>query len=132
MTVLPVTTVTSGVLGILYIGLTAGVTAARIKTRITLGDGSDKPEGAPLYTAVRAHGNFAEYVPLGLVLLGAVELAGGSHWLCEIFAGMLVVGRVLHATGLRNSKPNPFRFVGALLTWLMILGASIEALLVGL
>ncbi|MGV3622744.1 MAG: MAPEG family protein [Archangium sp.] len=53
-----------------------------------------------LYVAIRAHGNFAEWVPFIVVMLLVVELAGGAKtplWGAGIG---LIVGRLLHALGL--------------------------------
>jgi uncharacterized protein len=128
MTVLPVTTLSSGILGILYVVLSVQVSVARNKIKIPIGDGSGKPGAEALLVAVRAQGNFAEYVPLALILLGGIEFAGASHRVCEAFAAFLVLSRLLHPTGLRRPAPNVFRASGAILIWLVILGLSIEAI----
>jgi uncharacterized membrane protein YecN with MAPEG domain len=45
---------------------------------------------------------------------------------------MLVLGRVLHPFGLYMKAPNAPRALGAMLTWVMIGAASIEALIIAL
>jgi len=128
----PITLATAGILGLIYLSLTIGVVRGRFKSKVMLGDGSGKPGGDGLYVAVRAHGNFAEYVPLALILLGGIEMAGAPRWLCLVLAAMLVVGRLLHPLGLTRPAPNPFRAGGAMLTWIMIGVASLTALVIAL
>ena len=66
MTIIPITLFTSGVLGLLYMTLTAQVVRQRQKHNVSLGDGGVEA----VQIAIRAHGNFAEYTPLALILLG--------------------------------------------------------------
>ena len=128
MTDMPVTLATSGVLGLIYIVLTGLVMRGRATTKTKLGDGADRPEGKPLHVAVRSHANFAEYVPLALILLGGIEHAGAAHRLVLGLAVALVIGRIAHPIGMFRPAPNPFRAGGAVLTWLVIIIASITAL----
>ena len=55
----------SGLLGLLYLVLAGWVVRHRYRAKVGIGDGGDPA----LARAVRVHGNFAEYVPLTLVLL---------------------------------------------------------------
>ena len=79
--------------------------------------------------AVRAHGNCAEYVPFGLVLLGLLEGMGlplaGVHALGTAF----LAGRVLHAWGI-SQEPEVLRFrtAGMALTF-TVFGVAAAALL---
>jgi uncharacterized membrane protein YecN with MAPEG domain len=82
----------------------------------------------PLLVAARTHANFAEYVPMILVLLAIVELQGTRHWIVEALAVLLVLARVLHPMGMGRKVPNPFRAGGAVLTFLALLGASVTIL----
>jgi uncharacterized protein len=131
MTRIPVTLFTAAILGILCVLLSVLVSVARGRTKVLIGDGAGAPEAKPLLLAIRAQGNFVEYVPLTLILLGAVEVSGASHLTCEIFAAMLIIGRIAHAIGIQlpGPGPSPLRGGGAALTWLTILGLSLEALL---
>lgn len=135
----PVTLLTSGVLGLLYIALSAQVVMGRAKTNISLGDNASgtillgkEAEAPKLQIAIRAHANFAEYVPLALLLLGGIESAGAAHWEVLLLAILLVVGRLMHPVGIRRSAPNPFRAGGAIVTWVVIIWASIAAMLLAL
>lgn len=128
MTHIPVTLFASGILGLLSVVLSCMVTMARFKTKVMIGDGGADGQAA-LLPAIRAHGNFIEYVPLALILLGGIEVSGASRLTCEIFAALLIIARLAHAFGMFRPAPNPFRAGGAVLTWAIMLGLGIEALL---
>ena len=55
--------------------------------------------------AIRAHGNFSEYVPLGLLLIGALELNGAPLALVALLGLVLVFGRFFHAKGINQAPP---------------------------
>jgi uncharacterized membrane protein YecN with MAPEG domain len=136
---IPITLLTAGVLGLLYVALSARVVMARAKTNISLGDDADgrillgeEAKAPKLQIAVRCHANFAEYVPLALILLGGIEAAGAAHWMVTLLAVLLVVARVAHPVGMSRPAPNPFRFGGILLTWVVMGWASVAALLIAL
>lgn len=127
-----ITLATAGLLGLIYLGLSGNVSAARQRTKIAFGDGGGRPEAAPLMVAMRMHGNFSEYVPIALILMAGIELAGGRHGLLVILAIILIIARLAHPVGLTRPAPNPFRLVGILGTWLVILVASLWALILAL
>lgn len=79
-----------------------------------------------LQRKVRAHGNFVEYVPLGLLFIVALELMHSQTWLLWLLGGSLTVARILHAYGLIETYgPSPARASGFFLTWFVyIVGAS--------
>ncbi|KAL1921530.1 uncharacterized protein VTP21DRAFT_11246 [Calcarisporiella thermophila] len=56
--------------------------------------------------AVRAHANFSEYVPLGLIFVSVAELNGCPRRILHYFLGTLFVSRVLHANLGILSKEN--------------------------
>jgi uncharacterized protein len=126
---IPVTLFTSAVLGILCAVLSIMVSAARTRTKVMIGDGGGAAGMEGLLHAVRAHGNFIEHVPLALILLGGIEVSGASHLTCDIFAGLLILSRLMHATGIYRPAPNVLRAGGAMLTWLVLLGLGVEALI---
>lgn len=130
MTSIPVTLAAAGILGLIYVGLSLNVSKARRLAHVSLGDGSD---AAPmLQIAIRMHGNFAEYVPLALILLGGIEAAGAARWVVGLMGAMLIMARIAHPLGLMRPAPNAFRISGALLTWAVIIWASLDALLIAL
>lgn len=81
---------------------------------------------AMLIRAIRAHGNFAEYAPLVLLLLLGVALLDGPALWLHALGGGFTAGRVFHAFGMMLDKhPNPVRFIGNLTTGLaLLLGAA--------
>ena len=70
-----------------------------------------------LQRKVRAHGNFTEYVPLGLLFLVALELMQ-QNWLVWLLGSTLTLGRIAHAYGLiKTYGPSPGRASGFFMTW---------------
>jgi uncharacterized membrane protein YecN with MAPEG domain len=116
----------AGLLGLILIGLSLRV--VRLRRRLGVGIGSgDQPE---LERAVRAHANFCEYAPLGILLLLVLEGSAVFHVAILHALGIaLVAGRILHGfMGLnRSAGVSSGRFIGTLLTWLMILISSLLA-----
>lgn len=107
--------------GLLMVALTALVVLRRRKMRIGLGDGGD----AVLQRFARAHGNAAETLPIGLLLLAAFDLAGGAPTITHSFGIALMVGRVLHAFGLMTSAgASPGRAIGMVLTMVVQLALA--------
>lgn len=82
------------VLAIAQIALTANVVRMRLTQKVSLG--TEKGD-AELLRAVRAHGNFIEIVPMGLLLLLAGELQGAPGWCVHSLGMLLLAGRGLHA-----------------------------------
>lgn len=118
MSTLPLTSLFAGLLTLLYIVLAVRIIRLRWKERVGIGTG----ESLPLKAAVRVHGNFSEYVPLGLVLLGLMELNGASDVLMFGLGGLLFVARVFHAIGLTKSiGVSIYRTIGVLGTFAMLL-----------
>jgi uncharacterized protein len=82
---------------VLYIYLSIRVLQYRRGNRIAFGDKGD-PQ---LLQRIRAHGNCAEYAPLGLLLILMAELAGAGVAL-HLAGVLLVVGRLTHGIGLAH------------------------------
>lgn len=121
----PVTALYAGLLGLILLGLSVGVINQRRRARIGVGHGGDER----LERWTRIHGNFAEYVPLALVLLALIELQGATSWLLHGLGAALVVGRLAHAQGLAGSAAeSPGRAFGVLATFVVIFAASVMAL----
>lgn len=123
---LSITPVYAAFLAILYVWLSLRIPRLRMKLRIGLGDGGNME----LQRAIRVHANFAEYVPLALLLLAFLELRGYSHWFIHFLGLLLLVARGLHAHGLSQSAgTSPGRFLGTLLTLFTLLSCAILLLL---
>jgi uncharacterized membrane protein YecN with MAPEG domain len=90
----------AGLLGLVLLALSFNVVRLRRKHQVGIGTG-DVPE---LARGIRAHANFCEYVPLALVLLFGLAVAGAAPtWALHVLGGALLVGRVLHAIGLSRT-----------------------------
>jgi uncharacterized membrane protein YecN with MAPEG domain len=57
-----------------------------------------------LVERVRVHQNFLEYVPMVLIVMGAIEANGGSSLFLYIVGDLLVVARIAHAVGLKHDN----------------------------
>jgi uncharacterized membrane protein YecN with MAPEG domain len=139
MIAFPVTLAAAGILGLIYVALSLNVSLRRFSSKVSLGDGGGESvkvgkeaEAPKLQIACRIHANFAEYVPIALILLGGIEAAGAARWLVELLAVLLVVARIAHPIGMTRPVPNIFRAGGALLTWLVIGWAALDALFIAL
>jgi uncharacterized membrane protein YecN with MAPEG domain len=112
----------AAVLGVFSAVLTARVIMNRVRSGIQAGDGGD----AALARAIRAHVNFAEQVPLALLLLVLADGFGVAAQIVHALGATLVVGRLANAIGLsRSLGPTPPRQAGAALTLLVIVAASL-------
>jgi uncharacterized protein len=117
-----ITALYAGILGLLMTALAINVTAHRARLKVNVGDGGN-PQ---MQRMIRLHGNAAEYVPLGLILMGLYELDGGLHPALHAVGIALIVGRVLHVWGMWNTvEPNFGRAVGPTVTWLAIAAMAV-------
>jgi uncharacterized membrane protein YecN with MAPEG domain len=122
---MPVTLVTAGLCGLLYFLLSYRVVQVRRSAGVALGDGGDNE----LLQRIRAHANFAEYVPFCLVLIFVIEnsLEVSPVWLW--IAGLaLVAARAMHAVGMAKGGGNAWRVVGTAGTWTILVSLSVAAL----
>ena len=119
MQLTPITVLWAAILGLLSLVLALRVVQGRVTEKVIFGDGSS----VVMQQRIRVHGNFVEYVPLALLLLFLLELNGEwSSLVLNVLGGSLVLARLLHAFGLSTSTgTTPGRFVGTVLTWLVIL-----------
>lgn len=118
MTTLPVTGLFAALLTLLYIVLAVRIIRLRWRERVGIGTG----DSLALKAAVRVHGNFAEYVPLGLILLALMEANQASELMLFVMGGVLFVARVFHAIGLTKSiGVSIYRSIGVLGTFSMLL-----------
>jgi uncharacterized protein len=108
-------------LGVIMVGLTVHVIMARAKAGISILDGGN----ATLAQAMRRHGNFAELVPMAVLLMAIAELLGtGSTWL-HVIGVLLLVGRIVHPFGISADRAVTVpRIAGASATMLATLMAA--------
>jgi len=111
---LAVTSLVAAVLTAIFIKLSLAVIGLRKKNRVGLGSGGHED----LERGIRAQGNFAEYVPFGIILIGCLEINGAPWWLVAMPGIVLIIGRLIHAVGI-NTPPPDFskRVLGMKLTF---------------
>ena len=97
-----VTSIIAAVLAIIFIKLSFAVIGLRRKNKVGLGSGGHED----LERAIRTQGNFAEYVPIGIILIACLELNGAPWWLVAIPGIALIVGRLIHAKGMNTPPPD--------------------------
>jgi uncharacterized protein len=111
-----VTPIYAGILAILFFVLSLRVVGLR-RHGASLGDGGD----VRLQRRIRGHGNFAEYVPLILVMMAMLELSRYSTYLLHGLGIALVAARLLHAYALSFTERFQFgRFWGTALTYIVM------------
>ena len=138
MTAMFVTPLYTGLLVLWFVVLSARV--ANIRRRgISFGDNGD----AAITRVVRAQGNFAEYVPLALLLLAILELAllmmgflevnrFSIYWL-HALGIVLLVARLLHGLALSFGWLARFgRMAGAALTFVLLLVEASQCIYAGI
>jgi uncharacterized protein len=115
----------AGLLGLLAVVLTLHVGRLRTSKRVSLGDGGDRE----LTSAIRAHGNLLELVPLALILLWMMHGPTG-HRMADILAIILVVARFLHAGDMLGFVPYG-RPAGAIATTIVLAWAAVTLIVAG-
>jgi uncharacterized protein len=126
MTVPVITAFYAAILGLLAAFLTINVIRNRVGLKINDGDGGN----ATMRMCVRAHANFAQHVPLALLLIGFAETMGSSKYIIHALGAVLVIARLLSAWGLLSAEGvTAGRQAGAGLTVLVLIAASVVILL---
>ena len=129
---LMITAFYASLLAFIYIKLSRNVIRLRRQHNMTVGFGKFKD----LEQAIRAHGNFNEYVPLGLILLACLEINRIHPIILFILGAFFVTGRYLHAKSfLKKDMDIALRVKGMKATfWSMMLmaGTNLLAILVSL
>ena len=100
--------------------------------RFLTGPGTEAELSEQLRSAIRAHANFAEYVPITVLMIAMLEMAGMPagqvHWLM----GVLLLSRLIHPLGLyvgpRTWQFQVCRVGGIALTLFVMVSAVISGL----
>jgi uncharacterized membrane protein YecN with MAPEG domain len=117
-----VTPLYAGILTLWFVLLSVRVMNLR-RGGVAFGDRGD----ITMTRVIRAQANFAEYVPLALLLMGFLEVTRHSIYMLHALGIILVVARVLHGLALSYGwQPRFGRVAGAGLTVIVLL---IEAVL---
>lgn len=96
---LKITALYAALLAVLFLALTVRTLNYRRTQQVEIGDGGDRQ----LLRRIRVHGNFAEYVPFALILIGIAESLGLAAMAVHGLGLLLLAGRAVHAYGLSQN-----------------------------
>ena len=117
-----ITLLYTSLITILAIFLAFKVGITRGKTNTLLGEG----DSSELLQSIRSHGNLMESAPITLILLLLLEMQGVAEWKLHLIGSSFFLFRILHAYGISISREStPYRVVGALGSWMLMIGMSI-------
>ena len=106
--ILPITLTLAGAAAILHIWLASRVSRVRRQYKIGIGDGGNEA----LVRRMRAHANYAENMPIVLILIGLIELAGGDTRILWAAGIAFILARIAHAFGMDQPSPSRLRMIG--------------------
>ena len=117
----------AALLALLFVALSIRTLLMRRRLQIAIGDAGNQG----MLRAMRVHSNFAEYVPLSLLLLFFVEASGANPLFLHALGASILAGRISHAFGVSQIKEQyAFRVLGMALTLTPIIIAAVRLLLV--
>jgi len=117
----------AALLALVFVALSVRTLLMRRKLQIAIGDAGNQS----MLRAIRAHSNFAEYVPLSLLLILFVEASGANPLFVHALGASVVAGRMSHAFGVSQIKEQyAFRVLGMALTLGPIILAAVRLLFV--
>ena len=114
------TSIYAGFCGLMLCWLALQTIKLRRANKVKLGDGGV----AELQAAIRAHGNFAEYMPIVLILLFLLEYNGAHPVIIHIIGIAFMAGRYTHAKGILNDNLRQ-RITGMGFTLNILIGLSL-------
>ena len=122
---LPITMLSAAIIGLLLLKLSYQCVQIRIQKKILLGDDGE----TDMYHAMRVQANLTEYAPVGLIIVGLLEYSQAHQWVLLTAAGLLILGRVMHAWGFSKAKGYSFgRYWGTVSTWLQLAFGSLAGI----
>jgi uncharacterized membrane protein YecN with MAPEG domain len=120
---LSITGLYASLLALLFIALAINIIRLRYQYKTGIGDGGHEA----LAKAIRVHGNFAEYVPIALLMLGIYEVNGASPILLHMLGAVLFIGRILHAVGLsKTTGVSKQRQIGMISLFMVLVILAVE------
>jgi uncharacterized membrane protein YecN with MAPEG domain len=112
----------AALLALLFVKLTLNVIKTRRRESVAIGDGNNPA----LQRAIGVHNNFAQYVPISLLLIAFLELQAAPNIVIHMLGLSLLVSRCMHAYGLAKTKENfKIRTISMVATISIILAAAI-------
>jgi uncharacterized protein len=116
----------SGIFGLFFVALSVRTLLLRRKFGIAIGS-NNQPL---LERASRVHSNFAEYVPMSLLLIYFLELKMPSNVWIHFVCIALLVGRISHAYGVSQVQEKfIYRVIGIALTFMVIISTSVRLII---
>lgn len=120
-----ITPIYAAIATLFFVFLSFRVIGLRKAERISLGDGSNKE----LQKRARVHGNFAEYVPLAILLMLLAELQNTPGWGLHLIGLLLLTGRLLHAYAISQTpQVLKLRVAGMVLTFAALISGALTNL----
>ena len=116
------------VLALLYTVLAVQVGRLRQRDRAAFGDNGS----LALRSAIRAHANFIEYVPIITLMVAMLEMSGLAAAWVHLLMGALLVSRLLHPLGM-YAAPNTLQFRvgrmgGITITYILLIACALTIL----
>jgi uncharacterized membrane protein YecN with MAPEG domain len=124
--ILPITLTIAAAAAVLHIWLAARVSQLRNRHKVSIGDGGNEA----LIRRMRAHANYGENLPVVLILLALLELAGGDARILWGAAILFILARLLHAFGMDRPQPSRLRMFGMMGTTLALVVLAGYAVLI--
>ena len=118
--VLPITLTFAGAAAILHIWLAARVSRMRVAHKVSIGDGGQEA----LIRRMRAHANYGENMPIVLIMIGLIELAGGDARILWAAGIIFILSRIAHGFGMDQPSPSRLRMIGMMGTTAVLLGLA--------
>jgi uncharacterized protein len=116
----------SGIFGLFFVALSVRTLLLRRKFGIAIGS-NNQPL---LERASRVHSNFAEYVPMSLLLIYFLEQKMPSNMWIHFVCIALLVGRISHAYGVSQVQEKLiYRVIGMALTFMVIISTSVRLII---
>jgi uncharacterized membrane protein YecN with MAPEG domain len=123
-----ITALYSSLLAILFFVLSVRVIALRGNPAFAF-MAQGKGDEELLQRAIRAHGNFAEYVPFMLIILYLLEMSGTSPAKLHVLGGAFLLGRIMHGICMGFMRSNmPLRVGGTVLTLIPFISSAVALL----
>lgn len=115
----------AALLALLFFGLSFRTLFLRRRLGIVIGDAGNER----MLRAMRVHSNFAEYVPLNLLLMYFVASTAPQPWFLHALGICILLGRALHAVGVSQVRERyAFRVAGMALTFTPMLASALRLL----
>ena len=114
------TSIYAGLSGLLLAWLATRIIKERRANKVKLGDNGVYK----LQSAIRAHGNFAEHMPITIILLFLFEYNGAAIWMIHLIGVTFLVGRWIHSQGLLKDDLRK-RVQGMGFTFIVLIGLAI-------